>query len=64
MFPVKENLPDTDPSDGKTIERYSFKAAKKPAVILLKVIGGRHDYPNDINVYLAAWDFFKEELNK
>jgi len=62
--PVKENLPDTDPNDGKTIERYSFKAAKKPAVILLKVIGGRHDYPNDINVYLTAWDFFKEELKK
>ncbi len=62
--PVKENLPDTDPNDGKTIERYSYKAIKKPSVILLKVIGGRHDYPNDINVYEEAWRFFKEELKK
>ncbi len=62
--PVKESLPDTDPNDGKTIERYSYKAVNKPSVILLKVIGGRHDYPNDINVYLEAWEFFKQVLKK
>jgi polyhydroxybutyrate depolymerase len=26
---------------------------------LLKVIGGKHDYPGDINVHRYAWEFFK-----
>lgn len=55
-------LPDTDPKDGKTIEKYTFKKRKKPEVTLLKVIGGKHDYPNDIDVYLEAWAFFKRQL--
>ena len=60
--PVKKLLPDTDPNDKKTIESYTFKIAGKPEVTLLKVIGGKHDYPNDIDVYLFAWDFFKRQL--
>ncbi|MEO6734470.1 MAG: PHB depolymerase family esterase [Ferruginibacter sp.] len=57
--PKKELLPDTDPSDKKTIECYSYRQPSKPPVTLLKVIGGKHDYPNDIDVYLYAWEFFK-----
>lgn len=60
--PKMENIPDNDPNDGKTIERYTFKEANKPEVTLLKVIGGKHDYPNDIDVYLEAWDFFKRQM--
>lgn len=56
--PTLEKLPDNDPNDHKTIEKYTFKAKKKPEVTLLKVIGGKHDYPNDIDVYLEAWAFF------
>ncbi|MGA0555610.1 alpha/beta hydrolase family esterase [Larkinella sp. VNQ87] len=59
--PTKELLPDTDPTDGKTIERYTYKASGKPEVTLLKVLGGKHDYPNDIDVYLEAWAFFKRQ---
>ena len=59
--PVKVNLPDTDPSDGRTIERYTFKEKGKPEVVLLKVIGGKHDYPNDIDVHEEAWEFFKRQ---
>ena len=59
--PVKETLPDVDPSDGKTIERYTYKTAGKPEVVLLKVIGGKHDYPNDIDVHVEAWAFFKRQ---
>lgn len=62
--PKKELIPDNDPADGKTIERYTFKKKKKPEVTLLKVIGGKHDYPNDINVYLETWEFFKRQMNK
>lgn len=59
--PVKESLPDTDPTDGRTIERYTFKAKGKPEVVLLKVIGGKHDYPKDIDVHEEAWKFFKRQ---
>ncbi|MEJ7647297.1 MAG: poly(3-hydroxybutyrate) depolymerase [Chryseolinea sp.] len=59
--PQKILLPDNDPKDGKTIERYSFKAQGKPEVVLLKVIGGKHDYPNDIDVHVEAWNFFKRQ---
>ena len=61
--PVKTTLPDKDPNDGKTIERYTFKEKGKPEVTLLKVIGGKHDYPNDIDVHVEAWEFFKRVMS-
>jgi polyhydroxybutyrate depolymerase len=60
--PVKAELPNKDPNDGKTIERYTYKENGKPEVTLLKVIGGKHDYPNDIDVHVEAWEFFKRQL--
>lgn len=59
--PVKALIADTDPADGKTIERYTYKKEGKPEVVLLKVIGGKHDYPNDIDVHVEAWEFFKRQ---
>ena len=59
--PVKRLLPDTDPTDGKTIEEYRY-SGKAKEVVLLKVIGGKHDYPGDIQVHLEAWKFFKSTL--
>lgn len=56
--PAKTLLPDLDPKDGKRIEEYSYSGGKKE-VKLLKVIGGKHDYPGDINVHRHAWGFFK-----
>jgi polyhydroxybutyrate depolymerase len=60
--PKKENVPDNDPTDGKTIERYTYKKNGKPEIVLLKVIGGKHDTPNDIDVFLESWEFFKRQL--
>jgi polyhydroxybutyrate depolymerase len=60
--PKKEVLPDTDPSDGRIIERYTFRQGNKPEVVLLKVVGGKHDYPNDIDVHVEAWEFFKRQI--
>ncbi len=57
--PQKTILPDADTADHKIIERFSFYKKNKPAVALLKVVGGHHDYPNDIDVYMYAWNFFK-----
>ena len=61
--PVKKLLPDTDTADHKTIESYSYQLPHKPTVTLLKVVGGKHDYPGDIDVYLYAWQFFKSQMN-
>ena len=60
--PTRSNLPDLDSTDGKTIVRYSYRKKGQPSVVLLEVKNGKHDYPNDIDVYLEAWKFFKEEL--
>lgn len=61
--PVKKMYPDTNPTDGKTIEAATFKSKGKPEVTLLKVIGGRHDYPGDIDVFVEAWSFFKRQIS-
>ncbi|WP_396185940.1 alpha/beta hydrolase family esterase [Flavobacterium sp.] len=60
--PTMEALPDTDPKDGKTIEKYTYKQKGKPEVTLLKVINGEHNFPNDIDVYLESWNFFKRQI--
>jgi polyhydroxybutyrate depolymerase len=62
--PSKDVLPDVDRNDGKTIERFVFKKNNKPEIVLLKVIGGKHDYPGDVDVHLEAWKFFKRQLNR
>jgi polyhydroxybutyrate depolymerase len=59
--PHQESVPDTDPNDGKIIERYSYQQKGKPEIVLLKVIGGKHDYPNDLDVHMEAWQFFKRQ---
>lgn len=60
--PKLTKLPDNDPNDKKTIEKFTHKKGKKPEITLLKVNGGSHDYPNDINVHLEAWYFFKRAI--
>jgi polyhydroxybutyrate depolymerase len=60
--PTMKKLPDTNPNDGKTIEEYRF-TGKAKEVVLLKVIGGKHDYPGDIDVHWYAWEFFKSKMN-
>lgn len=60
--PLQKGLPDTDPADGKVIERYTYCDKGKPEVVLLKVVGGKHDEPNDIDVYLESWEFFKRQI--
>ncbi len=58
--PIQESLPNTDTTDHKTIESYTYKKKHKPTIRLLKVIGGKHEYPNDIDVFVYVWNFFKE----
>jgi polyhydroxybutyrate depolymerase len=60
--PTMEALPDADPTDGKTIERYTYKQKGKPEIVLLKVINGVHGNPKDIDVFVESWNFFKRQL--
>jgi polyhydroxybutyrate depolymerase len=60
--PKMEALPDTDPTDGRTTERYTYKKPGKPEITLLKVLNGKHNMPRDIDVYLEAWTFFKRQM--
>ena len=57
--PKKTILSDRDTGDHKIVEQYSYNQPNKPPVTLLKVVGGHHDYPNDIDVYVYVWEFFK-----
>ncbi len=57
--PEKKVLPDTDTADHKIVEQYNYRRPGKPPVTLLKVVGGHHDYPNDFDVYVYVWEFFK-----
>jgi polyhydroxybutyrate depolymerase len=59
--PQKEILADKDPNDGKIIERFAYRGKDRPEVVLLKVVGGKHDYPRDIDVHVEAWEFFKRQ---
>ncbi len=61
--PIKKLLPDLDITDHNTIESYSYHLPHKPTVTLLKVIGGKHEYPGGIDAYLYAWQFFKSQMN-
>lgn len=61
--PTMVALPDIDPKDGKTIEKYTYKQKGKPEVTLLKVINGEHNFPKDIDVYLESWNFFKRQID-
>lgn len=61
--PVEKQLPDTDTADHRIIRSYDYSANGKPEVNLLKVIGGRHDYPHDIDVYEYVGQFFLRQLH-
>jgi polyhydroxybutyrate depolymerase len=59
--PEVQEIPDTV-SNHQTITQYTYKADKKPEVTLLKVTGGQHTFPEDIDIFLESWQFFKREI--
>jgi polyhydroxybutyrate depolymerase len=60
--PVEQQLPDTDTTDHRIIRSYDYSSHGKPEINLLKVIGGKHDYPRDIDVYEYVGQFFRRQL--
>jgi polyhydroxybutyrate depolymerase len=62
--PVKSVVPDADPNNAITIEKYTYQQKGKPEVTLLKVINGKHDFLTDIDVFEETWAFFKRQMGK
>lgn len=62
--PTKEILPDKDPKDNITIEKYSYTDKAHPDVVLYKVINGPHEFPKDIDAFTESWAFFKRQMGK
>jgi len=60
--PKVENLPDTHLSNNQAITRYTYKEKGKPEVALLKVTGGEHAFPADVDAFLESWLFFKRQM--
>ncbi|GEO07060.1 hypothetical protein AAE02nite_47240 [Adhaeribacter aerolatus] len=59
--PKVETLPDSNSGNKQTITKYTFKKGRKPEVVLLKVIGGEHAFPEDVNGFTESWQFFKRQ---
>jgi polyhydroxybutyrate depolymerase len=62
--PNVDDLPDRDTSNNQTITRYTFKHRDKPEITLLRVNGGVHAFPKDIDIFLESWAFFKKEIQR
>jgi polyhydroxybutyrate depolymerase len=60
--PITTTLPDRDTANGQSITRYTYRQKDKPEVTLLKVEGGAHAFPRDIDIFVESWQFFKREL--
>jgi polyhydroxybutyrate depolymerase len=62
--PVKSIMPDANPNNDITIEKYTYQKKGKPEVTLLKVINGKHEFLTDIDVFEESWAFFKRQIGK
>ncbi len=61
--PRKEILTDTIPSDGISINRFSFSSKGNNEVVLLEVVNGAHKAPPGLDVYVEGWKFFQRRLS-
>ncbi len=59
--PKEEKMADPNPANKQTITKYTYKKRRKPEVVLLKITGGEHAFPEDVNGFIEAWQFFKRQ---
>jgi polyhydroxybutyrate depolymerase len=62
--PTISPMPDGDTTNDQTITKYTYNQPGKPEVTLLKVNGGVHAFPKDIDIFLESWQFFKREMQR
>jgi polyhydroxybutyrate depolymerase len=59
--PLVTEVPDTIKNE-QTITRYTYHDKNRPEVTLLKVNGGQHTFPQDLDIFLESLQFFKREI--
>ena len=62
--PVTEELPDPDTNNRQNITRYTYDEKGKPPVVLLKVNGGEHAFPKDVDIFITGANFFIKEMKR
>lgn len=62
--PLVQEVADRDTANKQTITRYTFQQAGRPEVTLLKVNGGEHAFPQDLDIFLESWAFFQREIKR
>ncbi|RYY96617.1 MAG: poly(3-hydroxybutyrate) depolymerase [Chitinophagaceae bacterium] len=62
--PVAQALPDPDAANGQSVMRYSYRKGRRPEVTLLRVEGGDHSFPKDVDVFAESLAFFKRALKR
>lgn len=59
--PSIESIPDTVVNN-QNITKYTYTKKGTPEVTLFKVIGGGHAFPEDLDIFMESWKFFKREI--
>jgi polyhydroxybutyrate depolymerase len=59
-----QEMPDPDVNNGQNIIRYTYNENGKPAVVLLKVNGGEHTFPKDVDIFITGANFFIQEMKR
>lgn len=62
--PAVTDMPDGDTTNDQTITKYTYNQQGKPEVTLLKVNGGVHAFPKDLDIFIESWQFFKREMRR
>jgi polyhydroxybutyrate depolymerase len=63
-LPTRKKLPDADTTNNQWLETFTYDVADKPIVQLVKVNGGGHMHPADLDIYTYIWDFFARQQNR
>lgn len=62
--PTRKKLPDADTTNNQWLETFTYDVADKPIVQLVKVNGGGHLHPADLDIYAYIWDFFARQQSR
>lgn len=62
--PLSQELKDSFPDNDQTITKFSYDQKGKPAVVLLRVNEGEHNFPKDVDIFLCAAEFFTKEQQR
>ena len=62
--PADAMMPDKNPTNKISIEKYSYTDKVRPDVVLYKVTNGLHELPVGMDAFLVSWEFFRQQMAK